>query len=211
MLVSILLFGHVLQILLSRDESKLGKHRRQKWRAQWRTIWITNTADHSAISKIFVEEWVRVNFVGGTVRGDYFSIPSPRDRSRPRLHSRARDPNSLDENLAHSSSAFDYWDEMTLREIFFGNGDPLGNCGPHALVAATNSTAVRQEPTYSVASWNTSRERTRDWPLMMHRRLHNMCLQFFSWLTFARSRQSPSARPLADATGTTNVHTFLGK
>ena len=82
----------------------------KKWRVQWRTIWVTDPADHSATVESCVQDWARVNPDDGTVRDGFSRSPSQRHRSRPRLES----PNANLDNSSNTtedppSSAFDLW------------------------------------------------------------------------------------------------------
>ena len=55
----------------------------ETWETQWRAVWITTPADHSAFSKAYVEQWVHVS------EGEEYSEPpmysNQHHHSRPSL------------------------------------------------------------------------------------------------------------------------------
>ena len=101
---------------------------------------------------------------GETVHNEFSRSPSQRHRSRPRLQppfANIDHPSNTTEDP--SSGAFALWDDLTAHEIYQECTDPFGLYGPQPPAAATNTATVRQEPNYSIASWNTSRGWHKGW------------------------------------------------
>ena len=58
----------------------------EKWERRWRGFWVPSPVDHSANSKAFIEEWIRVSEGPATISrsSGFFCLAPPRPRSNSR-------------------------------------------------------------------------------------------------------------------------------
>ena len=71
-------------VLLSRSATYSVKMA-ERWRVQWRTMWVTDPADRSATFKAIVEEWVHTDPDGGITLDEFSRSSSRCHRCRPML------------------------------------------------------------------------------------------------------------------------------
>ena len=89
-----------------------------KWQVQWRAIWVTDAADHSAMIWASVAQWVRVS---SCEEPDSESSQSPnqRRRSRPRLQSPVANLHRLNNAAGtRTQTAHDLWDDCAYHQSF---------------------------------------------------------------------------------------------